>query len=308
MDDVGRIGIGGEQRPRAPGRAGRAERHARERSRGPRARELVTEVHVGRRPPRATAGAQAPRRPSAQSLATRLVEHGRDADPVRHHEGDQLHESAASRGRAATDPPQHRVSPRMPAGSVPHARREQLGQIEGIAAGGREQAPRRPHRPGEGHRVAGQRRQLHELRAGPPGGRRARLAAGAPAAPLRRAKGEHEKRGQTGRSAGRWTPDRVERRVVGPVHVLENEHGRLPWIVELREQQRLDVVRRGALRRSASSSSGDTSPTARSRKRPERTRDGEVVAAPEQHATPGRTASKTRSGSRERSCRSPARR
>jgi hypothetical protein len=76
--------------------------------------------------------------------------------------------------------------------------------------------------------------------------------------------------------------DHVEGRVVGPVHVLEHEHGRRRRQPQLRQQQAVDLVRGGAARERAPELRPDR--VGEVVQRPERPRDREVVAGPDEDA------------------------
>ena len=235
MHHVGRVGIRREQdvqdlrvQPAAArNRDARPDRVAR---------QLVAEVNVG--------GVDL-----EQLAALRLLgrggpvgHHGVEqwyAHAVRHHRN-ELDEAAAARveaGRAA----EHGVRDgrrRL----VGVAAREQLGHVERIAsgccpdrvcaiAGERRDRAHRQRFELDHHRVVGADRAERRIQRMAPG----RLAA---------AEGENEQRGQRGDPPSE-DGDHVERRVVGPVDVLEDEHRRLRRLLELRDQQRLDLVRRG---------------------------------------------------------------
>ena len=155
------------------------------------------------------------------------------------------------------------------------ARGEQLGDVERVAAGrgvdvvGSVARERRD-------RALGQRLELQH----DDGGGGDRCVHGMPGRRLAVPEGEHEQHGQ------RADPpcehgDHVERRLVGPVHVLEHEHRRLRRQRELGEQQAVDLVRRRAggqrlleRRRQRAGEVVDRS---------ERPRDREVVAGADQH-------------------------
>ena len=117
---------------------------------------------------------------------------------------------------------------------------EQLGDVEGIPAGGGVQLARDV----AGERGDGALRKRPELNhdgvAGADGadGRMQRMARRC----LAGAEGEDEQRRQRADPPSEHR-DRVERRIVRPVHVLEHEHGRPGRPLELGDQQRLDVVR-----------------------------------------------------------------
>ena len=76
--------------------------------------------------------------------------------------------------------------------------------------------------------------------------------------------------------------DRVERRIVRPVHVLEYEHGRRGRQLELRDQQRLDVVRGRA--DGECLDEGRRNVPNEVAERAQRARNREVVAGTEQHS------------------------
>ena len=139
-------------------------------------------------------------------------------------------------------------------------RREQLGDVERVAAASRRRRrrrrPRRATRPRrfesgassiQTESSARDRAECSAERVG-----RRHLAA---------AEGEHEQRRKR-RDPAAEHRDRVERRLVGPVDVLEHEHRRPRRPLQLGDQQALDLVRRGARVR------------ARSRARPRRRRRG----------------------------------
>jgi hypothetical protein len=94
---------------------------------------------------------------------------------------------------------------------------------------------------------------------------------------------QDEQRGQTSDAAPEHR-DRIERRIVGPVDVLEDEHGRSRRQPELGDQQRLDVVRRRTGGQRALERRRDVADQVSNRA--ERARDREVVAPPEQHLRP----------------------
>ena len=95
---------------------------------------------------------------------------------------------------------------------------------------------------------------------------------------LTAAEGQHEQGGQRPDPATEHG-DRVERRVVRPVHVLEHDDRRPRRQLELLEQQRLDVVRRGPARERIGERRRDA--TAEVADRAERPRHREVVARAE---------------------------
>ncbi len=70
--------------------------------------------------------------------------------------------------------------------------------------------------------------------------------------------------------------DRVERRIVGPVHVLEHEHRGVRQPLELGDEQRVHLMRRPAGGERLLEGGRDEIP-----ERAERARDREVVARPE---------------------------
>ncbi len=121
---------------------------------------------------------------------------------------------------------------------------------------------------------------------------------------LAAAEGENEQRAERADPPPEHR-DRVERRVVGPVHVLEHEHRRPRRELELRDQQALDLVRRRAggerlleRRRDASDEVSERAERPRESRGRRRCRR---APAPPRRGPAG-------TGSRARSCRSPARR
>ena len=140
-------------------------------------------------------------------------------------------------------PPQHRVADRgrqLRAGP----RAEQLGDVERVPARQRVQlAAVVAGQGGDGARR--ERGELDERRRARDGAERGvqRMARRRLAAAER----EHQQRGQRGDPPPEHGDD-VERRVVGPVQVLEHQHRRL---AQLGDQQRLDLVRRRAGRQGA---------------------------------------------------------
>ena len=82
---------------------------------------------------------------------------------------------------------------------------------------------------------------------------------------LAAAEGDDEQR-REGTDAAPDERDRVQRRLVGPVDVLEHEDRRAGRPLELLDEQRLDLVRRGARRESLCERRRD--PAAKSRKGP----------------------------------------
>ena len=157
---------------------------------------------------------------------------------------------------------------------------EQLGDVEGVppgrgvdlvgvVAGERGDRALRQGRELEEHRVLGPDRADRGEQ------RMARRHLAAP-------EGEHEQRRQRADPPAEHG-DRVERRVVRPVHVLEHEHRRPRRELELRDQQRLDLVRRAPPR------APPRAPARRSRRgrgRAQRPRNRQVVAGAEQHPRP----------------------
>src|SRR4051812_7339384 len=75
--------------------------------------------------------------------------------------------------------------------------------------------------------------------------------------------------------------DRIERCVVGPVNVLDDEHGGRRRQLEFIDQERLDVVRRGAARQRFGQRIGDVADQIADR--PEWPGDRKVVTRPQQH-------------------------
>ena len=123
------------------------------------------------------------------------------------------------------------------------ARPDQLGDVERVPAGGRVDLVRsladercdralRERLELEEHRVLGRNRS---------DGRKEGVAG----RHLARAIGEDEQRRQRA-DAPPEDGDRVERRVVCPLDILENEHGRVRRPLQLGDQQGLDLVRGGA--------------------------------------------------------------
>ena len=104
-----------------------------------------------------------------------------------------------------------------------------------------------------------------------------RVAGGCLATPER----DHEQRRERA-DAAPDERDRVERRLVGPVDVLEGENGRARRQLELLDEQGLDLVRGGSSRERLGERRRDRSREVA--ERPERPRDREVVAATEQNA------------------------
>ena len=155
------------------------------------------------------------------------------------------HQPARVRRRGATRARARRSRPTA-AGRPTAREREQLGDVERVAAGRgvhlvrrRRRRARRPRPP-----TAARARGTPSPRRGSRPPRRAaddrrRLAA---------AEGQHEQRRQRADPPPEHG-DRVERRVVGPVHVLEHEHGRPRRQLELGDQQALDLVRARRRRR-----------------------------------------------------------
>jgi hypothetical protein len=175
------------------------------------------------------------------------------------------------------DPSEHRV--RDGRRQLVGTRREHLGDVERVAA--RRLVDLRCIGAGEGG--DGGRRERAELERERVGGRnrpdgRAKLVAGRRLAVAER---QHEERRQRGDAAAE-DGDRVERRVVGPVNVLDHEDGRPRRQLELRQQKRLDLVRRRAPGEGLSERRRDAADEVADR--PERPRDREVVARPEQGA------------------------
>ena len=229
VDDVGRIGLGREQRrkdlrvqlPPCGNRDARPDRVAGELM----AEADVARVHLEQRP---ALGLLRRRRPAGQDG----VEHRR-GDAVRHHrdELDQPPLLLRQPRDAAADSIRDRARQ-----LVRRARGEQLGDVERVASGRGVDVLGRV--PGErSDRARGQRPELDDDRGGGHG-RVHRVARRRLAVPAR----EEEHHGQRADSP-REQGDHVERRLVGPVHVLEHEHRRLRWEDELVEQQPVDRVR-----------------------------------------------------------------
>ena len=267
VDDVGRVGVGcqegredlGVEPPSGRDRDARPDRVAR---------ELVAELHVPR--------VNLEQRPALRLLRGRRpagqdgVEHGR-CDTVRD-DRDELDEPpfvVGEPGESSTDGVRDRTGQLVgrPGG-------EQLRDVERVAAGcgvdvvGTVAGERRD-------RAGGQRLELeHRRRRGEDGVHRmTRRRLTVPA----REQEQHGERADAAREQG----DHVERRLVGPVHVLEHEHGRPRRERELVEQQAMDLVRRSLCgerllerRRHAAGEVVD---------RPERPRDREVVAGADEH-------------------------
>jgi len=271
MHDVGRVGLRGEERREDLGVQAAPRRDGDARS-DRIARELVPEAHVSR-----LDGEQLP--------ALRLLggagpaRYDRVEDRRRHspgHERDQLDEAprpiveprCASEDRVRNRRRQLRLG----------ARREQLGHVEGVAArrgvdivgvAARERDDRRLR----------QRRELDEdgrvVTQRTDGGaewmRRRDLA---------RAEGEHDERRERDDAAPE-DRDCIERRVVGPVHVLEDEHCGPRRELELFDQEALQIVRGGAVGEGTLERCRDGADQVA--QRPEGSRDRQVVAAAEQH-------------------------
>ena len=205
------------------------------------------------------------------------------------HDRDQLHEPA----RGVVEPSsasEHGVRDRgRQVGGRPGG--EQLGDVERVAAGRRVHLVRVVA--GErGDRALRQRRELENDRvvgADRADGRVQRMARRRLAA----SEGQHEQRRQRADPPPEHG-DRVERRVVRPVHVLEHEHRRPRRELELRDQQRLDVVRRGAGRERLLERRRDAPDEVADRA--QRPRDREVVAGAEQHPSPRRPRSRSEPG------------
>ena len=100
---------------------------------------------------------------------------------------------------------------------------------------------------------------------------------------LTRAIGEDEQRRQRA-DAPSQDGDRVERRVVRPLDILENEDGRVRRPLQLGDQQRLDLVRGGAGGKSRRELSRDRAREVS--KRAERPRDRQVVAGADERSRP----------------------
>ena len=272
MDDLGRVCARGQQRAEhvrvePPARRGRYRRQDGV------AGQLVPEAQV----PVVELEQLAPlrllgrRRPPGHDRVER-----RRAHAIRH-DRDQLHEPA----RGVVQPRrarQHGVRDRRrQLGRVP--RREQLGHVERVAArdvvdGVRVVARER------GHRVPRQGEELDQLGVVRPDGadrRVERVARGS----LARAVGRHEQRGQ-GADAPAEHGERVERRVVGPVHVLEHQDGGSRRPLELLDQEVLDLVRRRAGGERLPEAGRDAAREVA--ERAQRTRDRQVVAGAEQDA------------------------
>ena len=272
VDDVGGVGVRGQQGledlgVEAAPRGGRDARPDRI------ARELVAEAHVAR--------VDLEQRPTLRLLRGRLpaghdnVQHG-DVHP-RGHDRDQLQQPA----RVVVEPRGTADDSVRDRGRQLGRRSggEQLGDVEGIPAGGGVQLARA---------VAGERgdgalrkgRELdHDGVAGADGadGRMQRMARRR----LAGAEGEDEQRRQRADPPPEHR-DRVERRIVRPVHVLEHEHGRRGRQLELRDQQRLDVVRGRA--DGERLDEGRRNVPNEVAERAQRARNREVVAGTEQHS------------------------
>ena len=161
------------------------------------------------------------------------------------------------------------------------ARADQLGDVERVPAGGRVHLVRpladqrcdralRERLELEEHRVLGRDRS---------DGREEGVAGRHLAGPI----GEDEQRRQRA-DAPPQDGDRVERRVVCPLDILENEHGRVRRPLQLGDQQGLDLVRGGAGGKSRRELSGDRAREVS--KRAERPRDRQVVAGADERSRP----------------------
>ena len=187
----------------------------------------------------------------------------------------------AARGGRASQHARARRSSRTAA--APRGREhEELVHVERVAAA----APRTPSRASapasrlpRARRAASARRS----RSGRRGSRRAPRAADAPAAPRR--DGSVSTSTPGARRCGGRDGDRVECRIVGPVDVLEHEHGRVRRLLELRDKQGLHLVRRRAVRdrlgKGGRNAAGEVA------ERAERARHREVVAGAREHAGAG---------------------
>ncbi len=261
--------------------------------------QLVPEADVRGDRPRAAAGAPAPRPPTAQSgitaSSTETCRRG-SARPRRARRGDARRSSsrdARPRTAFATE-----------GGSVGGGPRgQQLGDVERIPAGRRvdlvRRRRRRARRPRSPTGVRARARRSPRR-----GSRRGSREADDPAAPRRP--------GRSGRAAPAGTPIRrpstviaSKRRIVRPVHVLEHEHGRPRRELELRDQQRLDVVRRRAGRERLLERRRDAPDEVANRT--QRPRNREVVAGADQHPRPG-SETLDEPGDERGLARSPARR
>ena len=212
VDDVGRVGVGRQERrkdlgvepPSGRDRDARPDRVAR---------ELVAELHVPR--------VNLEQRPALRLLRSRRpvgqdgVEHG-GGDTVRD-DRDELDEPpfvVGEPGEASTDGVRNRTGQ-----LVGRAGGEQLRDVERVAPGrgvdvvGTVAGERRD-------RARGERLELeHRRRRGENGVyRMARRRLTVPA----REQEQHRERADAAREQG----DHIQRRLVGPVHVLEHEHGR----------------------------------------------------------------------------------
>ena len=157
-------------------------------------------------------------------------------------------------------------------------RREQLGDVEGVAAGdgvglaGIAACER-------GHGLLRQRLELHEhevVRTCRAERRVQRMAERQLAVAAR----EHHERRQRPDPAHE-DRDRIERRVVRPVHVLDHEHRRPGRQPQLLDQEPVDLVRGVAGGERALELGRDMA--GQVSQRAERPRDREIVAAPEEH-------------------------
>jgi hypothetical protein len=159
------------------------------------------------------------------------------------------------------------------------ARREQLGHVERVAAGRRVDLVRVLTRE-RGDGVAGQGKQLDQGRVLRPD-RAERRVERMTGRGLARAVRRHEQGGQ-GADAPAQHGQRVERGVVGPVHVLEHQHRRPRRSLELLDQQVVDLVRRRAGRQRVREAGRDAAREIA--ERPQRARDRQVVAGARENA------------------------
>ena len=274
VDDLRRVGAGLEQRGEDPGMDAtpRGSGHAR---RDRMAGQLVPEADV--------AGLDLEQPAALRLLGGRgpvrhhRVEH-RDGHAVRDHRH-ELEQNARGmvEPRGATS---HRVRDRLRKALLGRAG-EQLGDVERVAARGRVDAVGAVA--GQGRdRAVRQRRQLEEHRmVGRDGADRG--VEGMPGGNLAVAEGDDEERRQRADAAAEHG-ERIERRLVRPVHVLQHENGGVGRKLELLDEQRLDVVRRRPCRERARELRRDASGEVA--ERAERPRDRKVVARADEHARP----------------------
>jgi hypothetical protein len=271
VDDVCRVGVRGEQGLEDLGveAAPRSDRDAgSDRVPG----QLVAETNV--------------RRVDLEQLpALRFLRRGSPAGHHRVQQGgahagrdnrDELHQAACGLLEPRRTS-QNRVRDRRRQAAC-GSRGQELGDVERVASG------RRVHLVGivAGERSDGARRQGRQLEKHRVVGADSadRCAKRMSRRDLASPKGQHEERRQRADPPSEHG-DRVERCTVRPVHVLDHEHRRPGRMLQLRDQQRLDLVRRRAggerlveRRRDAP----DEVPN-----RAERPRNRQVVARAEQH-------------------------